>query len=360
THDYYRVLQRLVARLDDAHTNVYLPRALGAMERTPGLTTRLIEDRVIVVRVDGGGAADAGVKIGMEITAVDGIAVKAYAAEHVAPFVCASSPQDRISRTYGSQLLRGPLRERVRLKVRDTGGSESELEVPRESRMAVGMRRFSQPAFRFEVLADNLGYVRLDSFGSEKVREQFAAAFEKIRATDALVIDLRHNGGGNSRVGWEIMAHLTKEPFATLRWHTLQYRPTMRAWGRQPVTRYARGPSRFAYDAVAIYDRPVAMLIGPRTFSAAEDMAAVFDQLDRGPLIGEATGGSSGQPLMFDLPGGGRARVCTKHDYYADGTEFIGVGIRPDLVVKPTIADVRAGVDTVLQAAIRRLQESGR
>ena len=61
--------------------------------------------------------------------------------------------------------------------------------------------------------------------------------------------------------------------------------------------------------------------------------------------------------LARELPGGGGARVCTKYDTAADGTEFVGVGIAPDYAVAPTVADVRAGRDRVLEAAVERLRD---
>jgi len=83
-----------------------------------------------------------------------------------------------------------------------------------------------------------------------------------------------------------------------------------------------------------------------------------FDFLKRGKIIGEPTAGSTGQPLFFDLPGGGRARVCTKRDSYPDGKEFVGVGVQPDMVARQSIAELRAGRDAVLQAALRELKAS--
>jgi C-terminal processing protease CtpA/Prc len=49
------------------------------------------------------------------------------------------------------------------------------------------------------------------------------------------------------------------------------------------------------------------------------------------------------------------ARVCTKRDMYPDGTEWNGKGIQPAILVKPTVADVQAGRDTVLDAALAHL-----
>ena len=77
----------------------------------------------------------------------------------------------------------------------------------------------------------------------------------------------------------------------------------------------------------------------------------MFD-LDK--VIGEASGGSTGQPLSFELPGGGSGRICTKRDTYPDGKEFVGVGIQPDIVVKPLLANIRKNKDTVLEAALNQ------
>jgi hypothetical protein len=60
----------------------------------------------------------------------------------------------------------------------------------------------------------------------------------------------------------------------------------------------------------------VLVLTSARTYSAAEDFVVAFDAMQRGRIVGEATGGSTGQPLLFDLPGGGKARICTKRDSY--------------------------------------------
>ena len=85
-------------------------------------------------------------------------------------------------------------------------------------------------------------------------------------------------------------------------------------------------------------------------------MTVVFVQAHRRKIIGEPTGGSTGQPLMFKLPGGGVARICTKHDSFADGREFVGIGIQPDIPAHLSRADILAGHDSILETAIHSLQ----
>lgn len=91
------------------------------------------------------------------------------------------------------------------------------------------------------------------------------------------------------------------------------------------------------------------MLTSARTYSAAEDFVVAFDAMQRGRIVGEPTGGSTGQPLIFDLPGGGTGRI-------PDGRAFVGVGIQPQVMVAPRVADLRAGRDTVLEAALGLLR----
>lgn len=355
TLEYYQILQRLVAKLNDGHTNVNLPLQLKSQESLVGIETRLVEDKVIILSVSDRTAAKSGVKTGMEILKVNGLDVKTHAAKNIAPFVCASTLQDRNSDTFGRSLLTGPSNQAIELQLVDKNGETTTHSINRLSSFQSGLRWLSKPSVKLQIMENNIGYVALNTFATNAVSNQFANLFEDVNQTDALILDLRRNSGGNSGVGWEIVGHLTNKPFPTTRWHMLQYRPTNRAWGRQSTFKFGKRNDLFSRVQSDCYSKPVVLLVGPRTYSAAEDMAAAFDMLNRGKIIGEPTGGSTGQPLSFTLPGGGSARVCTKRDSYADGTEFVGVGIQPDIVVKPTVEDIRNGDDTVLIAAKRFL-----
>lgn len=100
----------------------------------------------------------------------------------------------------------------------------------------------------------------------------------------------------------------------------------------------------------------MAVLTSGGTYSAAEDFMVAYEGMKRGPIVGEATGGSTGQPLFIKLPGGGMARICTKADTYPDGRAWVGHGIQPTVKAAPTVADLRSGRDTVLEAALAALK----
>jgi C-terminal processing protease CtpA/Prc len=92
------------------------------------------------------------------------------------------------------------------------------------------------------------------------------------------------------------------------------------------------------------YPGRIVLLTGPGTFSAAADFASSFDILNTDTILGKPPGGRTGQPLSIRLPGGGSARICTLQERYANGREFVGVGIQPKIPVRrawPTSAPAR-------------------
>ena len=50
-------------------------------------------------------------------------------------------------------------------------------------------------------------------------------------------------------------------------------------------------------------------------------------------------------PIGFDIPGGW-LQICTKKDTYPDGTEFVGVGILPDIEIQETVSSFLSKAET--------------
>lgn len=352
TLEYFRVLQSFCAQLQDGHTDVWTnaePLADLVYGR-PALLTYLVEEKVLVDQVFSDSLVELGIRPGIEVLSIDGVPVHEYAREHVQPYQGGSTPQNITTATYTYQLLRGPKSEPVEVAFRGEDG-EFHYHLPRS-----GYSDYrATPAFRWRMLSGNIAYVELNTFGDKEVRERFEAAYDSLAASDALILDVRRNGGGDSGYGWNILGCLTDSAFQTGIFSSRLYNPLRRA--RKAGIRYeTMGQGSWRSQKGKNYTNPVVVLTSGRTFSAAEDFTVAFDAMQRGTLIGEATGGSTGQPLVFDLPGGLQARVCVKRDTYPDGEEWVGVGIEPNILVQPKAADLQGGRDTVLEAALEYLR----
>jgi carboxyl-terminal processing protease len=350
TTDYYLQLMLLCAQLNDGHTNVYLPVEADLSSKPP-LRTGLIEGRVMIQAVRSPSLEARGVQAGMQILAVDGEPVLDYANREVEPYQSASTPQDRLNRTFWYGFLRGPSSKPVRLTLQTSSGQRSEVEVARsgytDSR--------STPSFEWRMLENHVAYVALNSFESNEVVDQWKKAFPEISKASAIILDLRINGGGDTGIGFQILADLSATPFLGSRQRERNYDPTERARGTLmdfiDIPAESNEPRPGGYKS-----KPVVILASAATFSAAEDFLVAWRNSGRGKIIGEPSGGSTGQPLPFTLPGGGTGRICTKKDTFPDGTEWVGKGINPDILVHPSVSDVQAGKDTVLDRALLYLR----
>lgn len=350
TLEYYRLLRRFMAELKDAHTTISFPDSLSRrVYARPPLVTLPVGRRAVVRRVLAQELRDLRIAPGHVIEEIDGIPTARYVETRIAPYVAASTPQDRALRSYGYELLAGDVEQPVRLKLSTPDGDTLEVDVPRSGYGRIDPFQVNTDS----ILSGNVGYLRLDRFDAE-ASEFIEEAMGDLVGTDGLIVDLRRNGGGSSAPGYHLLTILVDSAFqGNPSWVRVPH-PNARRSGIEPMavplprTTHEPHPS-FRFRG------PVVLLTSAMTFSAAEDLAAAFVGLERGIVVGQPTGGSTGQPVVLHLPGGGTARVRAKHDTFHGGREFIGQGIRPDILVSPSIEDIASGGDPVLEEALRVL-----
>lgn len=349
--EYYKVLMSFYQNLHDGHSGIMPPESQwDDSYATLPVAVKWIENKPVIWEVESKTKEYDVLKPGMIIEKINDVFVNDFVAKNISPYLSFATSQDSIARIYSYELFAGNIKQPLKLTVKDANGKIAEYNL---SRVNI-MERFKMlPMVDFKVLPGNIGYLKLNTFGMDTVVKIYDSLFPQIEKTNALIIDIRNNGGGNSSVGYEILGTLTSKPFyqeqEVIRHHT----PVKRAWGEPEsidIERYDWKPYK-----LMLYDKQVALLISGNTYSAAEDFTVAFKSIKRGKLFGQPTGGSTGQPVTFDLPGGGKGRVCAKRDLMYDGSEFIGIGIKPDVEVNYTIKAVVDGRDEVVDAAVKYL-----
>lgn len=352
TAAYYKLLAAMCRQLKDGHTNVSLPDALAPKYYAkPLIWTRLVENKVIVTHIWDETLKDDQFQIGTEIVKIDGIPVKTYAQERVSDFyLMTSTDHDEQHRRYSYGLLAGDIEKPVRLACQNANGKPFSRVFKRV------MERGSLPTLSFEK-RQNIGIVTINSFSDSKLESLWEDQWQNFKDTEGLIIDLRNNGGGNTP-NWLVQQFMDK-PFSNNLWRSRMHVPSYRAWGSGAAW-FEGNATKTQPNLEKQYTKPVVVLVGPATFSAAEDLASTLQALERATLIGEPTGGSTGQPLYFSLPGGGSARVCTKRDTTIKGTEFVGVGVQPDIKISRKISDYREGKDYQLTEALSFLKKQAK
>lgn len=167
----------------------------------------------------------------------------------------------------------------------------------------------SEP-LRYALTDDRLGILTLDSMPQDGVafRRRLEAIFEQIAsdAPRALVVDLRRNGGGNSGRGEELLDYLTDRPYrsfaekrwkvsaACQRWHrangTVPSASIRRYLAAQPGEEIRiANPLRNPRVSRLTFRGPVAVLIGPETFSSGVILANAVGDFGLATLVGRPT-----------------------------------------------------------------------
>lgn len=383
-YEYYRELQRFCAMLNDGHTNVYMPagkefESMTSMFGDYRLFVQEIDGKAIIVRVNL--SKKAVIPLGSEIIAVNGKPTQQYLAESVTPYI-SSSTDYVLKESATANLLQGRAGDSYTVKIKKPKGEIITLNLVHKTTEEKEVFPAFPPEGQlmdFKWYDKGVAYMALNSFGNRKIDSLFDERLPELYKAKSLIIDLRNNGGGNTDIGRYILQYLTPDSLMYgSKTSTRVHNATFKAWGRYTTPQdtvnnewerknlltyqdnffldfgYAPFKNKLKAQRIVI---PTVILIGHNTASAAEDFLIYADNQKHMKKMGQNTFGSTGQPYVFDLPGGGRARVCTKKDTYADGREFVGYGIKPDIEVVPTLKDYLLKKDPTLNKALEYLRK---
>ncbi|HEY7639229.1 MAG TPA: S41 family peptidase [Steroidobacteraceae bacterium] len=278
-------------------------------------------------------------------------------------------PGDRI--VGGIASLKGPAGTFAEVSVQRCDGTTSQLKIRRENWLFPE----EHPGWRWariRVAPEKvIGYIRVDRFddGAAQLADQ---ALDELSGTQALVIDVRTNSGGNISA-MRLASYFIERRDATF---ALMSRPYLQKLGRpvQPgdvaaapkvIGRYrgedvgealAKGGGAAAFSIEDLgakrYHAPVVVLIGPGTGSAAEGFAWGMKTWSHARLIGAATAGAILSGENFDVAPGWSLTVPTAGHWSAAGEDLNDKPVTPHELAPQTRADLCAGRDRGFERAI--------
>ncbi|HEY1428730.1 MAG TPA: S41 family peptidase [Candidatus Tumulicola sp.] len=179
-------------------------------------------------------------------------------------------------------------------------------------------------------LRGNIGYLHLGNFGPmPQTKPAIDAAMTMLAHTDAMVIDVRHNGGGDPDSLDYLMGYFYSQPTELTSIVTVQNgkSETMRQFTAAKVSGHR------------YLGKPLYVLTDDMTFSCAEQFAYDMKSLHRALLIGATTGGGANpgdfvrlsDHFSIFVPFGYARNPYTK-------TNWEGVGVAPDVATTPAAA----------------------
>ena len=198
----------------------------------------------------------------------------------------------------------------------------------------------------FKELRDDIYYVDLRNISMKSIRKKT----EILATAKGIVFDVRGRPNGNH----EVLRHLSKDTLRSPRWMIPQYMypdqeniagyDTSGRWTLPPKEPYFPGERVF--------------LSNRNTISYGESVMGIVEHYDLGEIAGETTAGANGNVASYTLPGNYTIRWTgmrvLKHDY----SQHHLVGIKPDIPVRPSIEDLRAGKDSYIEKAVEVINSS--
>jgi hypothetical protein len=195
---------------------------------------------------------------------------------------------------------------------------------------------------------NSIGYVYLRSFTEVIKEEDIDRVIDRLYEKKGIIIDVRNNSGGFSSNGRAIANRFADRK--RLVSYTLYKTGPGHGEFSEPQPNYISPAGKKQYD------RPVVVLANRKTYSAANDFVLSMSAIPTVTIMGGVTGGGGGTPYEYELLNGWRFRVPRTQALAPNGFN-IENGIDPDIFVNLTKFDEDRGVDTIIDAALRLINE---
>jgi carboxyl-terminal processing protease len=236
---------------------------------------------VIIMPYEGFPAFRSGLKIGDEILSIDGVDVRTRSTNEV------------------SRLLKGQANTEMSLELKRYGMDETlSIKLVRE-RITINNVPY------FGMLTDKIGYIKLSDFTTGASKEVRTALHNlKSKGADKIVFDLRDNPGGLLSEAVNV-----SNIFIPRGYEVVHTKGKVSDWNKQYK----------ALDQPADIDIPVVVLTSGRSASAAEIVAGVIQDYDRGVLVGSRTFGKGLVQATRPLTYNSQLKVTTAKYYIPSG-----------------------------------------
>jgi hypothetical protein len=201
------------------------------------------------------------------------------------------------------------------------------------------------------IISSDIGFVYIQSFGGKSsdfdVIDEILAKFKEADVK-GIIVDVRGNGGGSDLYSRFIANRFVKTEtvYAYYRYKSGPAHNDFGPWQEKKIIPEGE-----------LVDKPVIVLTNREVFSSAEDFILAMKSAPCVTVLGDTTGGGSGNPLLRTLANGWTFRVPRWQQVGMDYVSYEGKGISPDVAIWISADDERMNKDTILESAIALLRK---
>ncbi|MEO1217507.1 MAG: S41 family peptidase [Bacteroidota bacterium] len=217
------------------------------------------------------------------------------------------------------------------------------IKVVNENYMEGNLQAYD--AIYYEIV-DNIGYIYIRQMRHNNALQKTIRKMHK-EGVEGLIIDIRHNGGGDSNGIPDLLGDFVKK--RTLLGSYQEKSGPGHQDKTNPIPIYAYPSADFHFN------KPTVLMINRRSYSASSYMAAMFKGIDNVQLLGQITGGGGGGNYGHQLSNSWLLAVSVS-DFLDKEGNSIEIGVAPDIQIENSEADIEAGRDIMLERAFAILK----
>ena len=252
--------------------------------------------------------------------------------------------------------LRGPAGSSVDVTFEDGQGVPVKVSLPRRNETGSPVTVGNLPTMYVRVETEKKatpsgGTAGVIAFNvwMASVDAEFQKAVDEFRRSDGIIIDLRGNPGGLAAMLMGISGHFVSDRVSL---GVMKTRESEFKFVANPRLVTASG------ERVQPFAGPLAILVDSMSGSASECFAGGMQSIGRARIFGQTTMGQA-LPALFDRLPNGDLLIHAYGDFVtAKGTRLEGTGVIPDEAVPLDRADLLAGRDRTMEAALAWIDRS--
>ena len=225
--------------------------------------------------------------------------------------------------------------------IKDPAIKTVNLEILRDNKKLIKQVKKTEikiKTVKADILDKQIGYIRISSFISSETPIEFIDAMNKVKDTNALILDLRGNTGGLFQNA-VFVADIFLE-------------------NKNIVSVLGRGGHKSLYKTHSksyVYKKPMAVLVDNESASASEIVSGALKDNDRAIIVGTKTFGKGLVQKVFLMPNSTGMNLTIARYLTPDDIDINKKGITPDYLVQITNEDRIANNDRQLNFAKKTL-----
>lgn len=286
--DFVSLLEKVLDELYDNHTslNTNLQTSPRLVPTGLDMWAEWSRGRAVITQLRSGFSAEqSGLKVGMEIVAVNGVPIE-EAIRHRLPKSLKTINDD--ARNWALRAVLAGTHDKPRIiTARNQNGAAAVHRLDLPAHTTVDKYSYV-PKVEWKMLPRQIAYIKINDLIEPEIVSQFDAALETVRASRGLILDLRDiPRGGNTDVAEPIMGRLID--------HRMGYQQVVPLHESKYIKEVT--PSgNWTYKA------PLVVLVNRWTASMGEGIAIGLDGMKRATIVGTRMAGLNGGIFNLELP----------------------------------------------------------